>query len=100
MKPDRSTKPAAERESAEALALHALAFVLADEDHLQRFLAESGATPDMIRGAADDPLLLAAVLDYLMAFDDRLLAFADSAQIKPAAVATARRRLPGADPDW
>ena len=92
-------KPSKDRETAEALALQALAFVIGDEDRLQRFLYETGATPEAIRSKPDDPQLLAAVLDFLLAFDDRLLAFAESAQVKPAAILGARRRLPGADPD-
>lgn len=93
-------KPRHDRDAAEALALQALAFVLADEDRLQRFLSETGATPDSIRRLATDPPFLGAVLDYLLAFDDRLLAFAESAKLTPAQVQAARRRLPGADPEW
>ncbi len=93
-------KPSGERESAEALALHGLAFIAGDEDRLQRFLLETGATADTLRAAATDPLLLGAVLDFLIAYDDRLLAFAEYAKVKPLAITAARRRLPGADPEW
>lgn len=92
-------KPSGERDSAEALALHALAFVVGDEDRLRRFQFETGATADTLRAAAIDPLLLGAVLDFLLAYDDRLLAFAEYAKVKPLAITAARRRLPGANPE-
>jgi hypothetical protein len=56
--------------------------------------------PDAFRQRGADPQLLAAIMDYVLAFDDRVLNFAGFAQVKPASVVAARRYLPGAVPEW
>ncbi|MEX0809784.1 MAG: DUF3572 domain-containing protein [Dongiaceae bacterium] len=81
---------------AETLALIALAHVAADEDLLPRFLALSGLDLDDLRARAQDPVMLGAVLDFLLAHEPDLIAFAEAQEIAPAAIARARRNLPGA----
>lgn len=89
------------RESAHVLALQALAFVAADEDLLLPFLAQSGLDPAALRARAEDPQLLAGVVDFLLAEDARVLAFAAGAGIRPEALITLRAALPGGDlPHW
>ena len=83
---------------AETLALLALAHVIGDEALRPRFLALSGLEPDDIRARAQDPALLGAVLDFLLAHEPDLVAFAGSAGVPPAAIARARRDLPGGEP--
>jgi len=80
---------------AETLALLALAHVIGDEALRPRFLALSGIEPDGIRARAQDPALLGAVLDFLLAHEPDLIAFAETAGVAPVAVARARRDLPG-----
>jgi len=89
------------RESAEALALRALAHVAAESELLQRFMAMTGAAPADLRSRPDDPALLAAVADFLLS-DDRLVTdFARQAGVPAIALAEARAALPGGDvPDW
>lgn len=83
----------------ETLALQALAFLVADEDRLTRFLGLTGITPDTLRQIAHDPAGLGAILDYLLGWEPLLLEFAADAEIKPEAIAHARRKLPGAPVD-
>jgi hypothetical protein len=79
----------------ETLAIQALGFIATDEDLLRRFLGETGCDPGDIRARAQDPAFLGGVLDFLLAWEPHLLAFARQAEIAPEAVATARRKLPG-----
>jgi hypothetical protein len=78
------------RESAESLAVQALAFLAAEPDRLGRFLAETGIAPDAIRGAATSPGFLMGVLDHLLADERLLTAFADEAGIGYETVGRAR----------
>jgi Protein of unknown function (DUF3572) len=85
--------------AAETLALKGLAFLAAEGETIDRFLEVSGIRPDDLRERADDPLVLAAVLDFLLADDKLLLAFAEGEGVDPKVVHAARRALPGAAPD-
>jgi hypothetical protein len=96
--PPRSAASAADdrRVEAETLGLLALAFVVEDDEGLMpRFLALSGLALDDLRARAQDPVLLGAVLDFLLAHEPDLLAFAALHELPPAAIARARRALPG-----
>ena len=100
--PPRSrAAPASEddpRTGAETLGLLALAFVVEDDEGLMpRFLALSGLVLDDLRYRAQDPVLLGAVLDFLLAHEPDLLAFAAAQAIAPADVARLRRLLPGGE---
>ena len=79
----------------ETLALLALGHVVGDETLLPRFLALSGIASDALRGRAQDPVLLGAVLDFLLAHEPDLIAFAEAQNLPPTAIARARRALPG-----
>lgn len=83
------------RDRAETIALLALGFLAGDPELLGRFLGESGLGPDRLRGAAGDPALLGGVLDFLLADDARVLAFAAEAGLKPEEPLRARAALPG-----
>jgi hypothetical protein len=89
----------ASREQGEQLAVEALGFLAAESDRLSRFLSLSGLGPHNLRAAAADPVFLAAVLDYLIADEPLLLAFAAEQGRAPASIAVARRALDGAPPD-
>ena len=81
--------------SAQALAVSALAFIAADSDRLSRFLGLTGLGPDNLRTAAADPAFLSSVLDYLVGDEELLVAFASEAALKPEAVARAQAVLCG-----
>jgi hypothetical protein len=87
------------RDAAEAIAAQALGFIAGDPTRLGRFLAESGLGPENIRRAAADPAFLPAVLDFILAHEQDLIAFAGELGIEPRHVTAARRLLPGASFD-
>jgi hypothetical protein len=96
MKRSTRDKPgSARREAAEAMAIEALAFLASEPEHLERFLAESGISPDGIREAARDFGFLAGVLDHLSGDEMLLVAFAQHAGIDPAEIERARAALGG-----
>ena len=86
----------APRETAEMLAVQALGFIAEDPQSLSRFLDTSGISADRIRTAATEPRFLAGVLEYMLADENLLRAFADRAGIDPAEVARASTALGGA----
>ena len=81
------------RETAEILAIQALAFIAEEPERLNLFLSTTGIPPSEIRTAAREPGFLAGVLEHMLADESLLIAFADSAGIDPAAVARARSAL-------
>jgi len=81
------------------LALKVLAFLAGEDEALGRFLNLSGIHPQDLRERVSDPLLLAAVLDFLLADDPLLTAFAQGEGIDPKVVHQARRALPGPAPE-
>jgi hypothetical protein len=88
-----------QRSAAETLALKVLGFLAQDDQALERFLTLSGLSLTDLRERADDPLLLAAVLDFLLADDKLLVAFTEDVGMDPRAIHGARRALPGAAPE-
>lgn len=88
-------------EGAETIALKALAWILGADDQRDAFLAEGGLGPaDLVR-RADTPEVLLAVLDFLLAEDRRVLAFAAEAGIPAESLAAVRAALPGgAEMHW
>jgi hypothetical protein len=85
--------PPYSQQTAEMLAVRALAFIAEDEDRLGGFLASTGLALQSIRDAAREPDFLAGVLEHMLADENLLIAFADSAGIDPAEVARARHML-------
>lgn len=65
---------------AEALALSALAATLSDERRARRFLDLSGIGTDELRSRAEDPTLLAALLDFLEAHEPDLIKVAEESE--------------------
>lgn len=81
------------RVAAEAMAVRALAFLAAEPDRLERFLALAGIDAGAIRDAARQPGFLAAVMEHLMSDEPLLLAFAEHEAVAPEAVVRAARAL-------
>jgi Protein of unknown function (DUF3572) len=82
-------------DSAQSLAVSALAFIAPDSDRLNRFLSLTGLGPDNLRTAAADPAFLGSVLDYLVGDEALLVEFAADAGLKPETVARACAVLRG-----
>ena len=86
---------------AEALAVRALAWMAGDAELMGRFLAMTGAGPGDLRVRAADPEFLGFVLDFLLAEEAALVAFAASENIRPELPMRARVGLPGGPmPNW
>ena len=81
--------------SAEIVALKALAFLMNSEPARDRFLAASGLDVVNLRDRADDPQLLAAVMDYLLSDDELLMGFCEQESLEPKTLHLVRHRLPG-----
>jgi hypothetical protein len=90
------TSPEQARAAAEALALHALAFLAEDPERLGRFLALTGIGPADLKTRAGEPEFLGGVLDHLLGDERLLLAFSKEYDVPPTAAAHARGLLPGA----
>lgn len=78
------------------LAVQALSFIAEEPQSLSRFLETSGISADEIRTAAAEPGFLAGVLEYMLADESLLRAFADRAGIDPGELARAASALGGA----
>lgn len=85
VKPDQAT----------TLAIRALAFLASDDDALGRFLGTTGMDPAELRAGADDPVVLAGVLDFLLSEEPLLLQFCAEARLRPEEPQRARVQLPG-----
>ena len=83
---------------AEEMAIAALGFIAADPTLLPRFLAITGIEAQAIRSAAREPGFLAGVLQFIVAHEPTLIAFAEHAgdsagrRAQGDALAAARRR--------
>lgn len=86
-----------DRDSAENIAISALAFVAGDAELLPRFLRITGIEASMIRAAASEPGFLAGVLGFLLAHEPTLLKFAEQSGIPPERIAPALQALPTGD---
>lgn len=91
----------ARQETAEITALQALGWLVGQSDELGGFLTATGASTGDLAGAAADPQFLAALLDYLLETDARVLACTADLGLPPTALGEARIGLPGGrDPHW
>ncbi len=89
------------REEAEALALDALAWMASEDDLLSVFMGSAGLSSDDLKSRANDPELLAAVLDFLVMDDEWVKGFSRSTGQSPDAAMRARAALPGGQlPHW
>ncbi|MBX3514909.1 MAG: DUF3572 domain-containing protein [Xanthobacteraceae bacterium] len=82
------TKP-----EAEAIGIAGLSWLAADPERIGRFLAVTGLGPENVRAAAREPSFLPALLDYLLANETDLVAFAGEMNLDPVRVRAARDLL-------
>lgn len=78
-----------------ALALQALGWILSDEPRAERLLALTGLAPGELRASLGEQATLAAILSFLTAHENDLVACADALQVPPADIAAAAQRLEG-----
>ncbi|WP_312525565.1 DUF3572 domain-containing protein [Paracoccus sp. (in: a-proteobacteria)] len=74
------------------------AFIASDPELVGALLAQTGADVAGLRAMAAKPEFAVFVLDFLMEYDQRVLEFAASANIKPERLQMARMVLGGYDP--
>jgi hypothetical protein len=84
-------------EQAEAIALKALAFLVADEDLLPIFFGSSGSSVDDLKSGATDAAFLGSVLDFILMDDKWVIQFCDAQNVDCADVFPARQSLPGGE---
>jgi Protein of unknown function (DUF3572) len=100
LRPGQNPQPLP-REGAELLGLQALGWVAARPALVGRFLSAAGASAEEMRARAADPEFLGFVLDFLLADEEALLAFASETGVAPDRPLRARAALPGgALPHW
>ena len=92
-------KNANSSETPQVIALKALAFLAANEDHLDGFLASSGIDLQDLKELAGDETMLAGLLDHILQNESLLLEFSQSIDYKPEMIVKARYALPGANHD-
>jgi hypothetical protein len=80
-------------EGAEAVALQAVAFLVADQELLARFAAVTGCGLEDLSRRITERSFLAGVLDFLLADEAAVLAFANHAELAPETPMLARERL-------
>lgn len=84
-----------DNQSAQALALQALVWILADDDRAQRLLAITGLTPDDMRTSIAEEWLLGAALSYLAGYEPDLIKCCNEIEVEPEHMVAARRILSG-----
>lgn len=87
-------------ERVEEIGLRAIEWIASDQRLFAAIHSATGMTIDDLR-RLDEPEVLAAVLDFVLSSDGRVLAFCRAASLEPEDVPAARRRLPGGEsPHW
>lgn len=84
-----------QQDSAQVLALQALAWLVADDEMLPAFLNATGASVGDLRARATDVDFQGAILDFLMMDDQWVIAFCDQHALPYTAPQAARAALPG-----
>ena len=82
-------------EQAKTIALQALTYLVGNPSALQRFFDLSGVDGVDLRRRADDPAMLAGVLDFFLGNEAQLLEMCQATDMPAEAPAQARRGLPG-----
>jgi hypothetical protein len=81
------------KQEAEMIGIAGLSWLAADPERIGRFLAVTGLGPENVRAAAGDPSFLPSLLDYLLANETDLVAFAGEMNLDPLRVRAARDLL-------
>jgi hypothetical protein len=68
--------------SAEAIALKALEFLANSPDSLGLFMTITGVNADELRARAEEPVVLAGLLDFLLKNEGLLIEFCETASIR------------------
>ena len=88
-------RPVGSGKSADQIGIDALAFLGNNPDILGRFVDLSGLTIPQMRAAATKPAFFVGLLDFILAQEPTVMAFAAEAGLDPAEVGKARETLAG-----
>lgn len=86
-----------QQELAHLIGLRSLAWLAAEDGLFEAFLAVSGGDAAQVRAQANDPALLASVLDFVLGSDEWVIGCAQAQGIRPEQVMMARAVLGGGD---
>ncbi len=87
-------------DTAETIALRALAYVVGRDTALKQLIAQTGVAPSSLHERASDPALLAGVLDFLFSNETFLVDFCEIEGFSPDNLDHVRQALSGAPTDW
>ncbi len=76
-----------------------LAFLMADDDRRDQFMATSGLAVEELRQRLEEPHFKSFLLDYALSDEKLILDFASERGVDPQIFMNARRKLPGAEFD-
>jgi Protein of unknown function (DUF3572) len=82
------------------IALQLIAFLVSDEERLDRFTALSGIGLSDLQHGAQDPVFLGFMFDYALQDEALIVEFASTHEIPPQNLISARRYFPGANDDF
>jgi Protein of unknown function (DUF3572) len=82
------------------IALQLIAFIVSDEERLERFTALSGIGLSDLQQGAQDQMFLGFMFDYALQDEALILEFARILEIQPQTLVNARRHFPGANDDF
>jgi len=85
-------------DEAETIAIDMLGYLAKDEVRLERFLALTGISMDVLRAAAREPAFLAGVVAHISGDERTLMDFAEKTGHPPEAASAALHSLGGARP--
>ena len=89
----RATTPRLTVSDAEAVALQAVAWIIGNDEMRDRFVAVTGCGGDDLRSRISQPGFLGSVLDFLLADEGSVLAFAEHSGLPPETPMMARHKL-------
>lgn len=78
------------KDEAELIAVAVLSHLAQEPERIGRFLAVTGLGPENLRAAARDKSFYPALLDYMLANEADLVAFATEMNLDPARIRMAR----------
>ncbi len=82
------------------IALQLIAFIVSDDERLDRFTALSGIGLSDLQDGAQDQVFLGFMFDYALQDEALILEFAREHEIPPQNLVNARRHFPGANDDF
>ncbi|KAB0681848.1 DUF3572 domain-containing protein [Aureimonas leprariae] len=98
LKNSRTRSPPVDENVALSIGIKALEFLAAEPELLSRFLSFSGLSVEQLRQEANRPAFFTGLLDFILAHEPTLEAFAAKMELRAEDVATAQRVLAGPEP--